>query len=286
MQSVMITGVSAGLGQGIAHVLIQHGFHVFGSVRKVEDAERLSIEWGEAFTPLLFDITDEQAVRQAASLVRERLQGQPLAGLVNNAGVAFLFAPLIYQSVREYRQQLEINLVGPLIVTQAFVDLLKADPQRGERPGRIINIGSRQGKLAQQFAGAYAASKFGLEGFSESLRRELLIHGIDVVVIGAGAIATRAWNRLEQLDLSQYRDTEYSSALEMFRRGVVPRPEQKGYSSEDLGNLVLQILTVSRPRLRYSLVSNPIRNWIIPRLLPKRFADAQIAKRFGWRVSQ
>lgn len=247
---------------------------------------RLSIEWGEAFTPLLFDITDEQAVQQAARLVRDRLQGQPLSGLVNNAGVALLFAPLIYQPVSEYRQQLEINLVGPLIVTQAFVDLLKADQQRGERPGRIINIGSRQGKLAQPFGGAYAASKFGLEGFSESLRRELLIHDIDVVVIGAGAIATRAWNRLEQLDLSQYRDTEYSSALEMFRRGVVPRPEQKGYSSEDLGNLVLHVLTTSRPRVRYSFVSNPLRNWLIPRLLPKRIADAQIAKRFGWRASR
>jgi NAD(P)-dependent dehydrogenase (short-subunit alcohol dehydrogenase family) len=286
MQSVVITGVSAGLGRGIAQVLMRHGFHVFGSVRKTEDAERLSKEWGEAFTPLLFDVTDEQAVRQAASFVRDRLQGQALAGLVNNAGVAFLFAPLIYQSVSEYRQQLEINLVGPLIVTQAFVDLLKADPQHGERPGRIINIGSRQGKLAQPFGGAYAASKFGLEGFSESLRRELLIHGIDVVVIGAGAIATRAWDRLEQVDLSQYRDTEYGSALEAFRRAAIPRPEQKGYSAEDLGNLVLQVLTTPKPHVRYSLVSNPLRNWIIPRLLPKRIADAQIAKRFGWRASR
>jgi NAD(P)-dependent dehydrogenase (short-subunit alcohol dehydrogenase family) len=286
MQSVVITGVSAGLGQGIAQVLIRNGFHVFGSVRKVEDAERLSKEWGEAFTPLLFDVTDEQAVRQAANFVRNRLQGQLLSGLINNAGVALLLAPLIYQPVSEYRQQLEINLVGPLIVTQAFVDLLKADQQRGERPGRIINIGSRQGKLAQPFAGAYAASKFGLEGFSESLRRELLIHGIDVVVIGAGAIASRAWERLDQLDLSYYGNTEYSSAIEMFRRRVVPRPGQKGYSSEDLGNLVLHILTVSRPRVRYSLVSNPLRNWIIPRLLPKRVADAQIARHFGWRTSR
>src|SRR5690242_2338740 len=120
MPSVVVTGVSSGIGWGTAKVLIQHGFRVFGSVRKSEDANRLRNEWGEAFTPLVFDITDEQAVKQAAALVREHLQNQTLSGLVNNAGIA-IPAPLIHQPVSDFRYQLEVNLVGPLIVTQAFI---------------------------------------------------------------------------------------------------------------------------------------------------------------------
>src|SRR5689334_542568 len=88
MHSVVVTGVSSGIGWGIAKVLIQRGFGVFGSVRKKADAERLRAEWGPAFTPLLFDVTDEQAVQSSASVVSEQLNGQTLFGLVNNAGVA------------------------------------------------------------------------------------------------------------------------------------------------------------------------------------------------------
>ena len=123
MQSVIVTGVSSGIGWGTAKILIQHGFHVFGSVRKSEDAQRLSAEWGTTFTPLLFDVTDEQAVRKAAAEVNDHLQGSTLFGLVNNAGIA-VPAPLIYQPVGDFRHQIEVNLVGPLIVTQAFIDLL------------------------------------------------------------------------------------------------------------------------------------------------------------------
>src|SRR5258708_32335594 len=114
MPSVVVTGVSSGIGRGTAKVLVQHGFHVFGSVRKREDADRLSADWGEAFTPLLFDITDEQAVRQAAAVVADRLQGQTLYGLVNNGGIAVPRA-LIYQPTSDCHQQLEVDLLCPCI---------------------------------------------------------------------------------------------------------------------------------------------------------------------------
>src|SRR5215467_7435917 len=78
MPSVVVTGVSSGIGWGTAKALVQHDFHVFGSVRKTEDADRLSAEWGEAFTPLFFDITDEQAVRNAAAAVNGHLHGSTL----------------------------------------------------------------------------------------------------------------------------------------------------------------------------------------------------------------
>jgi NAD(P)-dependent dehydrogenase (short-subunit alcohol dehydrogenase family) len=281
MPSVVVTGVSSGIGWGTAKVLLGHGFRVFGSVRKQEDADRLSAAWGEAFTPLLFDITDEQAVKLAAVRVADRLQGETLSGLVNNAGIA-VPAPLIYQSIGEYRQQLEVNLVGPLIVTQAFVDLLGADHQRKGPPGRIVNISSIGGKLAGPFLGAYHVSKFGMEGFSDSLRIELMVHGIDVIVIGPGSVATAIWDKAEQVDISAYRDTEYAHAVEAYRTYML-EGGRKGYTPEHLGEVVWRALTTPHPPARYgyAVVPRPLFNWIIPRLLPKRRVSAVIANNLG-----
>ncbi|MBX3063667.1 MAG: SDR family NAD(P)-dependent oxidoreductase [Anaerolineae bacterium] len=282
MASVVITGVSSGIGWGTAKVLIQRGFHVYGSVRKTADAERLSSEFGASFTPLLFDVTDEAAVQQAAAVVREQLQGQTLFGLVNNAGIAAP-APLIYQPISDYRHQLEVNLVGPLIVTQAFVDLLGADHQRTGKPGRIVNISSLGGKLAGVFIGAYHASKFGLEGLSDTLRHELMMHGIDVIVVAPGAVATPIWDKAEHTDISAFEKTEYASALRLYQRYMVENG-RKGYSPEYLGEVVCRALTVPNPPVRYGyeVVPHSLRNWLIPRLLPKRRVDAVIARNMGW----
>src|SRR5215213_1634790 len=126
MQSIVVTGVSTGIGWSITKVLLEHGFRVFGSVRKPQDAARLSKEFGERFTPLLFDVTDEAAVQAAAQQVRERLNGEFLFGLVNNAGMATP-GPLIYLPTNDFRYQLEVNLVSVLIVTKAFAPLLGVD---------------------------------------------------------------------------------------------------------------------------------------------------------------
>src|SRR5215204_1159346 len=126
MQSVVVTGVSTGIGWGITKVLIQKGCRVFGSVRKTQDAERLAREFGPNFVPLTFDVTDEPAVQAAAQQVRDQLNGETLFGLVNNAGIA-VPAPLIHQSTDDFRNQLEVNLVSVLTVTKAFVPLLGLD---------------------------------------------------------------------------------------------------------------------------------------------------------------
>ncbi|MGG3622411.1 SDR family NAD(P)-dependent oxidoreductase [Bacillus gobiensis] len=281
MQSVVVTGVSSGIGWGTAKILIEKGFHVFGSVRKSEDADRLSAEWGEAFTPLFFDVTDEEAVQRGAAVVRGRLQGRTLFGLVNNAGIAGP-APLIHQPISDYRRQIEVNLIGPLIVTQAFAELLGADDQLSGAPGRIVNISSIGGKIAGPFLGAYHASKFGIEGFSESLRRELMIHGIDVIVIGPGSVATAIWDKAEQDDFSSYQNTEYVSAMETFRQYMIENGK-KGYTAERLGEIVWKALTTSNPPVRYGYkaVQRPISNWVIPRLLPKRIVDMFLANNLG-----
>jgi NAD(P)-dependent dehydrogenase (short-subunit alcohol dehydrogenase family) len=125
MKSVVVTGASTGIGWGCAKVLVQRGFHVFGSVRKEADAERLKTEFGERFTPLLFDVTDGGAVNRGADQVAAALGSATLAGLVNNAGIA-VAGPLLYLDVDELRHQLEVNVTGQLTVTQAFAPLLGA----------------------------------------------------------------------------------------------------------------------------------------------------------------
>ncbi|HWE05100.1 MAG TPA: SDR family NAD(P)-dependent oxidoreductase, partial [Rhizomicrobium sp.] len=188
MKSVVVTGASTGIGWGCAKVLVEKGFHVLGSVRKEADAERLRKEFGGNFTPLFFDVTDEAAVKQAASATASDLGNEPLFGLVNNAGIA-VAGPLLYLEVDELRRQLEVNVTGQLIVTQAFAPLLAEHVSEQNRAGRIVMISSVGGKNASPFVGPYNASKFALEGFSESLRRELMPLGIDVIVVAPGAVA-------------------------------------------------------------------------------------------------
>src|SRR5215472_8225282 len=162
-RSVVVTGASTGIGHACVKVLVASGFHVFGGLRKPADADRLSGEFGPGFTPLLFDVTDEAAVAAAARKVEGALDGGTLFGLVNNAGVA-VAGPLLYLKVDDFKHQLEVNLTGQLIVTQAFAPLLGADRGRKGPPGRIVMISSIGGRNGMPFVVPYAASKFALEG--------------------------------------------------------------------------------------------------------------------------
>lgn len=276
MQSIVVTGVSTGIGWGVTKVCIQNGFRVFGSVRKTQDAERLKAEFGEAFIPLIFDVTDEKNVHAAAKQVRERLDGETLFGLVNNAGVA-VPAPMMYQPIDDFRRQMEINLIGQLIVTQAFLPLLGADRSLKGKPGRIINMSSSSGKRGTPFMGAYVASKYALEGLSESLRMELMLFGIDVIVIGPGVVITPIWEKGEKEDTSLYKGTEYAKPTEIFKRYMLQHGK-KGYTPEKVGEVVLHALTTPRPRVRYAVVPNALTSWIIPMLLPARLTDKIIAR--------
>ena len=280
MQSVVVTGVSTGIGWGITKILIQNGYRVFGSVRKTQDAERLQSEFGETFVPLIFDVTDEEMVHAAARQVRDQLNGETLFGLVNNAGVA-VPAPLAHMPIDEFRTQMEINLTGQLIVTQAFLPLLGMDRSLKGKPGRLINMSSTSGKRGAPFVGAYVTSKHALEGMSETLRIELMLYGIDVIIIGPGAVATPIWDKGEQADLTKYQHTEYVEAARKFQKYMV-EDGRKGLPSEKIGEVVLHALTTSKPRVRYPVVPNMLKNWIIPMLLPKRYVDKLIAKGLGF----
>jgi NAD(P)-dependent dehydrogenase (short-subunit alcohol dehydrogenase family) len=278
MKSVVVTGVSTGIGWGCVKVLIASGFRVFGSVRKEADAERLSKEFGSNFTPLIFDVTDEAAVAAGARQVEAALGGEALLGLVNNAGIAVL-GPLLNLKIGEFEHQLSVNLAGPLIVTQAFAPLLGAGQTRQGKPGRIVMISSVGGKNAMPFLGPYCASKFGLEGLSESLRRELIAFGVDVIVVAPGTVATPIWGKADAVDLAPFAGSVYAPAIARLKRFMIANGNE-GLPPERVGELVRIALTVARPKTRYTITPNPLQN-LMALTLPKRVVDGVIARRLG-----
>lgn len=279
MKTVVITGVSTGIGKGIASVMVGSGWRVFGSVRKDADARSLQAELGESFTPLLFDVEDEDAVVAASVVVRTHLAGRTLDGLVNNAGIA-LSDPLLVQSVADFRKQIEVSLVGTFAVTRAFAPLLGADPAFAGPKGRIVNMSSVGGKIGPPFLGAYAAAKHGVEGFSESLRRELRLVGIDVVIIGPGSVATPIWDKSEAAPSAHLLGTIWERPFRAFTDQMI-RTGRKGLPPERIGEVVRTALTVAKPRARYAPVPGKLLNWTLPTMLPSRVVDRLIGRQLG-----
>ena len=278
-KTVVVTGASTGIGRGICEVLVAKGFKVFGTVRKAADGDRLEAELGRSFAPLLMDVTDPAAVARAAETVRASLGRSTLAGLVNNAGIS-VTGPLLHLTMEQYRQQLEVNLIAPLLVTQAFADLLGKDRTREGGPGRIVNISSVGGKMGVPFLGAYVAAKHGLEGMSEVLRRELLLYGIDVIVVGPGSVVSAIWDKAEAEDATRYDHTDYGASLKRFTTYMV-REGRKGLPPQVIGRTVYEALTARKPKVRYAVVPERFKNWTMPRLLPKRVLDRLMAKQIG-----
>src|ERR1700726_4279256 len=279
-KDVVVTGVSTGIGRGTTKVLISKGLRVFGSVRKQADADRLQSEFGDAFVPLIMDITDADAVHQAALRVGSMLGDRNLVGLVNNAGIV-VRGPLLYLRPSEYRRQLEVNTISPLVVIQAFAPLLGTDKKRQGPPGRIVNISSTAAKVAIPFLGAYSSSKSGLEGMSDALRRELMLFGIDVVIIEPGTVNTAMYDKGEKEDLNEFKQTEYRGAVQKFQKFIVGEARNNGLSPERLGEAVHMAFTTAKPKARYAVIPQRFKNWTLPRLLPARMLDAMLAKALG-----
>ncbi|MGQ0548992.1 MAG: SDR family oxidoreductase [Armatimonadota bacterium] len=279
-KAVVITGVSTGVGLAAAEELAAHGYDVFGSVRRSSDADGLRARLGARFFPLLFDVTDAEAVRAAAGQVAGILGGRGLTGLVNNAGIG-VGGPLMHQPLDEIRRVFEVNVLGALSVTQAFLPLLGAKLPQAHPPGRIINISSVGGKIAFPFLGAYSASKHALEAASDALRRELAIYGIDVIVIEPGAVRTAIWDKAEQEDLSsRCAGTDYAAIAARFQTGFIAGG-RAGMPAEVIGRVIREALESPRPKTRYALPTNRLTGWIIPRLLPDRWLDRLIISRLG-----
>jgi hypothetical protein len=247
-------------------------------VRKQADADRLSREFGTNFTPLLFDVTDEAAVLAAARQVRAALNGETLTGLVNNAGIA-VAGPVLELAVDKFRHQMDVNVIGPIISTQAFGPLLGSDPSLRGPKGRIVMISSVAGKNGNPLSSAYSASKHAIEGLSESLRREMMLFGVDVIIIAPGAVKTPIWSKADEVDISNYKNSPYFPALGKIRKFMMQLGEN-GLPAQKIAEAIAEALTSASPKVRYQLTPDPMRH-LITAVLPKRMVDRIIAKRLG-----
>jgi NAD(P)-dependent dehydrogenase (short-subunit alcohol dehydrogenase family) len=276
MKSVVITGASTGIGWATARLLLDRGFRVFGSVRNQADADRLKSEFGANFTPLLFDVTDEAAVLAAAREVRSALNGETLAGLVNNAGIG-VAGPMLEISADAFRRQMEVNVIGPIISTQAFGPLLGSDPSLKGPKGRIVMISSVAGRNGNPLASAYAASKHAVEGLSESLRREMMLFGIDVIIIAPGPVKTPIWGKTDKTELAA--NSPFAPAL-LKIRAFTKHLSEIGLPPKRIAERIFEALTSANPKVRYQITPDPMRHLIMS-VLPKRTVDRLIAKRLG-----
>jgi NAD(P)-dependent dehydrogenase (short-subunit alcohol dehydrogenase family) len=195
--AVLITGASTGIGKACALLLDRSGYRVFAGVRKVQAGESLRAEASERLTPVILDITDSEEIAQTVETVAKSLGPDVgLAGLVNNAGVAVV-GPLEFLPLGDLRRQFEVNVIGNIAVTQAFIPLV----EKGK--GRIINISSPAAFFALPFLGGYCSSKLALEAVTTTLRRELLLRHIPVSIVAPGFTETPVWdkgyNQMDQL---------------------------------------------------------------------------------------
>lgn len=275
MKYIVVTGASTGIGYACCESLIRSGFHVFGSVRKEADAERLRKKFGKKITPLLFDVTKREEVLAAAKEVETIVGNKGLAGLVNNAGVA-VTGPLELMDLDQLRWQMEVNVVGLVSTTQAFLPLLgTADHIKSS--GRIVNVSSVAGKLVNPFMGPYCASKHAVEAISHAFRRELMLFGIKVVIIAPGPIKTPIWDKTASADVSDFEGTAYEEAGLLFKDMAFKQAEI-GLPASDVGNLVKKVLTMNNPKTRYTITPKKLQNWTIPSMLPDKTMDKFVSK--------
>src|ERR1700678_2583392 len=172
-------------------------------------------------------------------------------------------------------------MISPLVVIQACAPLLGTDKKRKGPAGRIVNISSTTAKVAIPLLGAYSSSKCGLEAMSDALRRELMLFGIDLVIIEPGTVNTAMYDKGEKEDLSEFKQTEYWEAVQNFQKFIVAEARNNGLSPERLGEAVQVALTTAKPKARYAIIPQRFKNWTLPRLLPARMLDAALAKQLG-----
>lgn len=277
--SAVVTGASTGIGHACTAKLAAKGWHVFAGVRKPADADRLKEEFGATVTPLTMEVTDMASIQAAADTVRAALKGVTLKGLVNNAGIA-VAGPMLNLPIEEFQHQLDVNVTGVVRATQAFGPLLGADESLAGEPGRIVMMSSMAGEMGAPFLGPYAASKHAVEGLSKSLRCEMMLFGIDVIVIGPGTVATPIWSKSDEVDVTPYKDTVFYDAL-IRLRNYVSKSGPAGYPPAVIADRVYRALSEDKPRFRYAIVPQRLTNWSLPRMLPARMVNNIIAKRLG-----
>ena len=276
--TVLVTGASSGIGQACALRLDASGMRVFAGVRRQADADALAARASARLTPLLLDVTNTDSIAAAAATVSSEVGAHGLDGLVNNAGVSG-GDPVEFADLDAVRAMLEVNLVGPMAVTKAFL------PRIRNARGRVVCVGSIGGRYAVPFLSAYSASKAGVAAFCDSLRVELAPWGIRVVLIEPGAVATAIWGKgratLEERSalLPAAATALYGGAVEAMRR-VTERVERAAVSPDRVARVVERALTTAHPRTRY-LVGVDARVQATVRRLPAPVRDTLLVRAMG-----
>jgi NAD(P)-dependent dehydrogenase (short-subunit alcohol dehydrogenase family) len=273
--AVLVTGASTGIGRATALRLHSRGFTVFAGVRKAEDGAALQAAASDRLVPLIIDVTKAATITKAASAIAK--SGIPLVGLVNNAGIAAA-APLEFVPIDELRNQLEVNVVGQIAVTQAMIPMLRA------AQGRIVNITSIGGLIAGPMLGPYHASKYALEALTDTLRIELSPWGIQVAAVEPGQIATPIWSSAASR-ADRMLESMPAEAAELYGRGMAgarasaKNAEASGASPEKVADAVEHALTAKRPKTRYLVGSDAKAIARVVRHLPDRTRDRLMVRR-------
>ncbi|MFZ0963359.1 MAG: SDR family oxidoreductase [Terriglobia bacterium] len=277
--AVVITGASTGIGEVCALQLDKLGYRVFAGIRKAADGESLRRRASARLVPVRLDISDETEIAHAARNVKEALGGAGLAGLVNNAGIV-VSGMLEFLPLHALRRQLEVNVIGQVAVTQAFLPSLR------QAQGRIVNIGSLSGLISSPFTGAYCASKFALEALTDALRQELRPWKMHVSIVEPGFIQTPILKKsLSEADAMRAElSTEalqlYGNSLRVVRDSI-ERESAQAAPPEVVAKAVVRALTARRPRTRYVVGAHSALAISLRRALPGRWRDALIARHLG-----
>ena len=269
--SVVVTGASTGIGAACALDCAGRGMTVFAGVRDPLAGEALVAKGGRSIIPVIIDVTDEQSITRSVEVVEGVVGEDGLGGLVNNAGIV-VGSPLEVIPLSQLRKQLEVNVIGQIAVTQAFLPLLR----RGR--GRIVNMGSIAGRGTIPLLGPYSASKYALEALTDALRMELQPWGILVSIIEPGAIATPIWEKsakeAEGLEaaVSEEARVLYGEAVMRIREAIA-QAAQRAIPTDAVVRAVHHALTSARPRTRYLVGSDAkLRAWMV-KWLPDRVQD-------------
>lgn len=268
--AVLVTGASSGIGQAIVEFLSSRDVRVFAAARDLSSVAKHPL-----ITPVRLDVTSAEEARAAAASVRESLAGGRLTGLVNNAGIA-IGGPLEFIDLDEFRRQMEVNVVGQVCVTQAFIPLL-----RESGAGRIVFTSSIGGRVAAPYIGPYAASKHALNGMAESLRRELLPWKIGVSVLAPATVATPIWDKATT-EMKELVDGLSPEATELYGdaigslQGLIGGAKAGGIPPSKVAEAAHHALFSRRPKAEYIIGSEAKMMALASNLLPYRTFDKAV----------
>jgi NAD(P)-dependent dehydrogenase (short-subunit alcohol dehydrogenase family) len=273
----LVTGASTGIGHACVLHLDRLGHRVYAGVRKEADAQGLRERGSSRIVPVFLDVTDQAKVEAVAKQIAGDAGG--LDGLVNNAGIG-RGGPLEYLPLAEWREQLEVNVIGQVAVTKAMLPLIRS------AGGRIVFIGSIGGKVATMMLGPYCASKFALEAIGEALRYELHPWGISVSVIEPGAIKTAIWDKARQdadrleRDLPTEARTQYAGHIAAIRKGI-DMQDRRGAGPEKVAKAIEHALFSPHPKTRYLVGTDAKVQSALVRWLPDRPRETIIRRIAG-----